>query len=85
MKNVKEQSTMNDAFKVMAKGHMAVILFRGGTRGGITWTTGGHFLAATGYKVENGKHYLYMRDPGGRDHDGWYCYETTMRGLIPAI
>ena len=85
MKNVKEQSTMNDAFKVMAKGHMAVILFRGGTRGGVTWTTGGHFLAATGYKVENGKHYLYMRDPGGRDHDGWYCYETTMRGLIPAI
>ena len=85
MKNVKEQSTMNDAFNVMAKGHMAVILFRGGTRGGVTWTTGGHFLAATGYKVENGKHYLYMRDPGGRDHDGWYCYETTMRGLIPAI
>ena len=36
MKNVKEQSTMNDAFKVMAKGYMAVILFRGGTRGGVT-------------------------------------------------
>ena len=36
MKNVKEQSTMNDAFKAMAKSHMAVILFRGGTRGGVT-------------------------------------------------
>jgi len=85
MLDVKENSTMSDAFKRMAKGYMAVILFRGGTRGGVTWTTGGHYVAATDYKVKDGKHYLYMRDPGGRDHDGWYCYETTMKGLIPCI
>lgn len=69
-------------FERMSKGYMAVMLFLGGSRGGVTWTLGGHFLAATSYKYENGKHYLYMRDPGGRDHDGWYCYETTMKGLV---
>lgn len=62
-----------------------VILFRGGTRGGVTWTTGGHYVAFVDYKVQNGKHYFYMKDSGGRHHDGWYCYETTMQGLIPQI
>lgn len=85
MKDVAEQATMTKMFEKMAKGYLAVMLFRGGSKGGVTWTNGGHFLAATGYKVENGKHYLYMRDPGGRDHDGWYCYETTMRGLVVKV
>lgn len=85
MKDVAEQSTMSKAFSKMEKGYLSVILFRGGTKGGVTWTLGGHYLAATGYKIKNGKHYLYMRDPGGRDHDGWYCYEDHMRGLVAAI
>lgn len=85
MKDVAEQGTMTKMFEKMAKGYLAVMLFRGGSRGGVTWTNGGHFLAATDYKVKNGKHYLYMRDPGGRDHDGWYCYETTMRGLVVKV
>jgi hypothetical protein len=85
MTEVKEHATMADAFKSMKKGHMAIILFRGGTKGGITWTLGGHFLGCTGYKEKDGKHKLYMRDPGGRDHDGWYTYETTMKGLVLAI
>ena len=85
MKQVVNQPTMSKAFDAMEKGHLAVILFRGGTRGGITWTGGGHYLAATDIKIKDGKHYLYMRDPGQRDHDGWYCYETTMKGLIPQI
>ena len=62
-----------------------VILFRGGSRGGVTWTTGGHYVAFVDYKVQNGKHYFYCKDSGGRHHDGWYCYETTMAGLIPQI
>lgn len=85
MKDVSEQATMNKAFEKMKNGFLAVILFRGGTKGGVTWTLGGHYLAATDYKVKNNKHYLYMRDPGGRDHDGWYCYEDKMKGLIAAI
>ena len=85
MKDVAEQGTMTKMFEKMAKGYLAVMLFRGGSKGGVTWTLGGHFLAATDYKVKDGKHYLYMRDPGGRDHDGWYCYETTMRGLVVKV
>ena len=85
MLDVSEQSTMTKAFDKMKKGYLAVMLFRGGTRGGVTWTLGGHYLAATDYKIQNGKHYLYMRDPGGRDHDGWYCYEDKMKGLVAAI
>lgn len=85
MKDVKSHQTMSEAFKRMSKGYLAVVLFSGGTRGGVTWTLGGHYLGATGYKVANGKHYLYMRDPGGRRNDGWFAYETTMRGLVSAI
>ena len=62
-----------------------VILFRSGSRGGVTWTSGGHFVAFTDYKVEKGRHYLYTRDSGSRKNDGWHCYETQMSGLIPAI
>lgn len=83
---VTRHTDMESFFKEMAKGNRyAIILFRGGTKGGVTWTTGGHYLAATDYKVKSGKHYLYMRDPGLRRHDGWYCYETKMKGLIKVL
>lgn len=62
-----------------------VLLFRAGTRGGVRWTSGGHYVSFLDYKVVNGKHYFYTKDSGGRHHDGWYCYETTMRGLLPKI
>lgn len=87
---------MPSFFKEMAKGgRRAIILFCGpkkngkrlpATRGGVTWTTCGHFVAVSGYKYENKKHYLYTCDPNGiRANDGWHCYETTMKGLIPQI
>ena len=81
--------TMNDLFATLnrrkkeGKKCMGVLLFRAGTRGSVTWTTCGHYVAYVNYKVVDGKHYLYMKDSGGRHHDGWYCYETTMKGLIP--
>lgn len=79
--------TMQSIFNTLAerKHKLGVILFRSGTRGGVTWTSGGHYVAFTDYKVQNGKHYFYCKDSGGRHHDGWYCYETTMKGLIPQI
>lgn len=64
---------------------MGVILFRSGSRGGVTWTSGGHFVAFIDYKRQNGKHYFLVRDSGARQHNGWYCYETTMKGLIVKI
>ena len=62
-----------------------VILFRKGTRGGTTWTSGGHYVAFVDYKKSGGKHYLYTKDSGGRRNNGWHCYETTMMGLIPQV
>jgi hypothetical protein len=77
-------NTMTDLFTALSKTKykMGILLFISGSRGGITWTTGGHYIAFTGYKVVNGKHYFYMKDSGGRRHIGWYCYETQMQGLI---
>lgn len=83
---VTNHPTMPEFFKAMAKGdRCGIILFRAGTRGGVTWTTGGHFVSVSGYKYKNKKHYLYINDPYRRNHDGWYCYETTMMGLIPQV
>ena len=80
-------SSMSGAWDILGKTapKQGVLLFRKGTKGGITWTAGGHYVAFLNYKVQNGKHYFYTKDSGGRHHDGWYCYETQMRGLLPKI
>lgn len=79
-------SSMSSAWKELNKGNRAgVLLFRAGTRGSVTWTSGGHYVAFLDYKVQNGKHYFYTKDSGGRKNDGWHCYETTMKGLLPKI
>lgn len=84
--SVKEHKDMDSFFKEMAKSkRKAIILFRGGTRGGVTWTNGGHYVCAVNYKVKNGKHWLYIYDGGQRKHTGWYCYEKHMKGLIPTL
>ena len=81
---VRWPNTMTELFKLLdsKKFDCGILLFRAGSRGGITWTSVGHYVAFSGYKVKNGKHYLYMRDPGPRHNDGWFCYEDTMRGLV---
>ena len=84
-KDVRQVDAMADVFKLCSKGYVGVFLFRGGTKGGVTWTTSGHYVAVTGYKYQNKKHYFRTFDSGGRKHDGWYCYETQMKGLIPRI
>lgn len=75
---------MSDAFKELKKGSRVGVLLFGSKRGpnGTLWTTGGHYIAFTDYKVQNGKHYFYTKDSGGRNHSGWYCYETSMRGDV---
>lgn len=84
--SVTEHATMTGFLAEMAKGNrMGVILFKAGTRGGVTWTMGGHFMAVSGYKEAGGKHWLYMHDSGSRRHDGWYCYEDHMKGLCAAV
>lgn len=85
VKDVQEVPNMTKCWELMKKGYVGVFLFRAGKRGGVTWTSSGHYVAVTDYKVQNGKHYVYTRDSGGRNHTGWYAYETTMKGLIPKI
>ena len=86
LQSVKELSNMSELWSFMKKKHACGIFrFEAGSVGGVTWTTAGHFVAFTAMKIKNRKHYLWMRDPGGRDHDGWYCYETQMKGLIGSI
>lgn len=81
-RDVRQVDKMATIYSLLSKGYVGVFLFTAGTRGGVTWTTSGHFVAVTGYKHANGKHYFKTFDSGGRKHDGWYCYETTMKGLI---
>ena len=80
-------SSMVNVWSVLKKGYVAIFLFEAGTRGGICWTTSGHYVAVTDYKYvrSSRRHLLYTRDSGGRNHTGWYCYETQMRGLIPKV
>lgn len=75
---------MTKAWKELNKGNrIGVILFLGGAGpNGTVWTAGGHYVAFTDYKVKDGKHYFYTKDSGGRNHDGWYTYENSMRGLV---
>lgn len=86
--NVRNPKTMGDLFKILnpirkkKKKCLGVLLFGSGTKGGVTWTTSGHFVAYTAYRYKDGKHYFYIKDSGGRKHTGWYCYETTMKGLV---
>ena len=83
VKKVDVSKSMSKVWEYMKNGYDAVFLFGKGSRGGVCWTNQGHYVAMVGYKVKNGKHYLKAKDSGGRDHDGWYCYETQMKGLIP--
>ena len=82
--------SMADIFKVIEASPIkcGVILF-GSTNGpdGTVWTKGGHYISFVDYKVENGKHYFYLKDSGGRKHDGWKwgCYEKSMKGDVRQV
>lgn len=85
VQEVNVASSMDKVWQLMSKGYVGVFLFSAGSRGGVTWTTGGHYIAVSGYRLESSKHYLKTIDSGGRNHDGWYAYETTMKGLVPKV
>lgn len=80
-----QADTISTIFKTIEKAPIkrGVILF-GSTYGpdGTDWTRSGHYIAFTDYKVENGKHYFYLKDSGDRKHDKWWCYEKSMRGDV---
>lgn len=62
-----------------------ILVHSGSNRSGITWTSGGHYIAFVDYKKKDGKHYLYIKDSGYRKHSGWYCYENDLKGSADTI
>lgn len=78
---------MSEAWKELNKGsRIGVILFNSRKApNGVRWTSCGHYVAFTAYKYENGKHLFYCKDSGGRNHDGWYSYERSMKGCIAKL
>lgn len=90
---ITEATPMKDAFAELNKGNrIGIILFYGGyskrykkwyrTPDGTVWTASGHYIMFGNYKYENGKHWFYLKDSGGRKHDGWYSYESSMKGCV---
>ncbi len=82
---VKKNESLTKAWKELDKGNrIGVILFNSSKApNGIRWTSGGHYVAFVSYKKNrNGDHLFYCKDSGGRNHDGWYSYERSMRGCI---
>ena len=75
---------MTEAWKELNKGNrIGVILFDSSyAPNGIQWTSCGHYVAFTDYKIKDGKHLFYCKDSGGRKHDGWYSYERSMKNCV---
>ena len=87
LKDVTNVPTMPQLWRELAKGDRVGVLLFGSTHGpdGTVWTAGGHYIAFTGYRIKNGQHQLYLKDSGGRKHDGWYSYEKSMRGDVRQV
>ena len=80
--------TMKSAWNVLNGKSLkrGVILF-GSDKGPdkTVWTTGGHYISFVKYKYENKKHWFYLKDSGSRNHNKWWCYETSMYGDLRQI
>lgn len=87
---VKECDNMSQLWKELAKGNRVAIYLMGSRPGGskgIHWTSGGHFISSVGYRYENKKHYLYVKDPWTNDknRNGWLTYEEHMKNDVVAV
>lgn len=79
---------MSKAWTELNKGDRIGVLLFGAGKGpdGTVWTASGHYIAFTGYKVDDkGLHWFFLKDSGGRHHDGWYSYEKSMKGCLPKM
>lgn len=84
---VKEHATMPPLWTELAKGNRVAVYLMGSRLAGskkVRWTSSGHFVCSTGYKYENGKHYVYVKDSYSNSNlrNGWITYEDNMRNDI---
>ena len=90
MTEVKEHGTMSELWTELAKGDRVAIYLMGKRKGGskgVKWTSGGHFVCSVGYKYENGKHYVYVKDSysNSSSRNGWISYEENMKGDVVRV
>lgn len=78
---------MSKAWKELNKGNRIGVLLvsDGATPDGTEWTSSGHYVAFTKYKLVNGQHKFYIKDSGFRNHDGWFTYEKSLKGALPQM
>lgn len=81
------KDNMTTIFKVLSSSLKRGVILFGNKKGpdGTKWADGGHYIGFVDYKIENGKHYFYLKDSGGRKHDKWWCYEKSMRGDVKQV
>lgn len=84
---VASPDTMTRLFELLGAGvyKWGILNFKAGSRGGVTWTSGGHYVAFSAYKYAKSENWLYTRDPGARHNDGWHSHEGTMKGLCKKV
>lgn len=78
---------MSKAWAELNKGNRIGVLLvdNSKTPDGTYWTASGHYVMFYKYKLENGKHYFWIKDSGGRNHDGKFCYERSIKGALPQL
>ena len=84
---IKKNDPMSKAWAELNKGNRIGVLLVNNckTPDGTYWTASGHYVAFTDYYVKDGKHYFYIKDSGGRNHDGIFCYEKSIKGALPQL
>lgn len=90
MTEVKEHATMDTLWKELKKGNRVAIYLMGSRKGGskgVHWTSSAHFVCSVGYKVKDGKHYVYVKDSNSTSslRNGFISYEENMRGDVSRV
>ena len=87
MTEVQEHATMSTLWTELAKGNRVAIYLMGSKPGGnkgVHWTSSGHFVCSVGYKYENGKHWVYVKDSYSNSslRNGWITYQDNMKNDV---
>lgn len=84
---VKEHATMKPLWDELAKGNRVAVYLMGSRKAGsrkVHWSNSGHFICSVGYKYQNGKHYVYVKDSYSNSslRNGWITYEDNMKNDV---